>query len=82
MLWVHGELPESDKRLAIVGTRSATLWGIQMAESIAAAAAGAGVSVVSGLALGIDIAAHRGAVAHGGQTIAVLRIWHRQCHAA
>lgn len=72
VLWIAGELPDPARRVAIVGTRSATPWGLQMAESIAGAACARGVTVVSGLALGIDIAAHRGAILSGGPTIAVL----------
>ncbi|SDC57121.1 DNA-processing protein DprA [Rhodococcus tukisamuensis] len=72
VLWIQGALPDPARRIAIVGTRSATRWGASMAASIAEAAAAAGVSVVSGLALGIDIAAHRAALAAGGHTVAVL----------
>ncbi len=72
LLWVRGALPDPAPRVAIVGTRNATPWGSAMAASIAEAAAEAGVSVVSGLALGIDIAAHRATIAGGGHTIAVL----------
>lgn len=72
VLWVRGSLPDPARRIAVVGTRSATPWGARLAASIGAAAAEAGVSVVSGLALGIDIAAHRGALAVGGHTVAVL----------
>lgn len=55
-------------RVGIVGTRRATGYGLRVAEQIGAALAGAGVSVVSGLALGIDAAAHRGALGRGGAT--------------
>ena len=72
VLWVRGHLPDPDRRVAIVGTRSATPWGISMAQASARDAANAGVSVVSGLALGIDIAAHRSALAAGGHTTAIL----------
>ncbi|WP_263457795.1 DNA-protecting protein DprA [Nocardioides ochotonae] len=58
--------------MAVVGTRAATAWGARTAERIATAAAHAGVSVVSGLALGIDIAAHRAVLRAGGHTTAVL----------
>ena len=58
--------------LAIVGARSATPQGSANAEAFAAALAGAGLTVISGLALGIDAAAHRGAIDQQGGTIAVI----------
>lgn len=72
VLWLRGSLPDPARRVAVVGTRAGTPWGIEMARAIATDAAAAGVSVVSGLALGIDVAAHRAAVAAGGHTVAVL----------
>lgn len=59
------------RHVAIVGTREASPYGIRVAEQLAAAAAGAGYVVVSGLARGIDAAAHRAALAAGGATIGV-----------
>jgi len=59
-------------RVAIVGTRSATMHGLADARELAATLADAGVTVVSGLALGIDGAAHAGAVEAGGRTIGVV----------
>ncbi len=58
--------------VAIVGSRRATRAGSQFAEGLAADLAAVGLVVVSGLAFGIDAAAHRGALAGGGRTVAVL----------
>ncbi len=72
-LYFMGELPsDSDVNIAVVGTRKATHDGLLIARQIANRLARAGAVVVSGLALGIDGAAHEGAVAAGGRTIAVL----------
>lgn len=74
VLYVKGEIPKIDNKICIsvVGTRSATLYGIQMAFDISLELAKAGATVISGGALGIDSAAHKGAIQGGGKTIAVL----------
>lgn len=71
LLWVRGCLPRRPG-LAVVGTRAPTGAGAAAAAALAAAAAGRGWPVVSGLARGVDAAAHRGALAAGGVTLAVL----------
>lgn len=73
VLYYRGELQEQDRAaLAIVGSRTPTVNGIYSAEEIAASLAEQGIVVVSGLARGIDGAAHRGALRGNGRTIAVL----------
>ncbi len=73
LLFVRGQLAPSDGlAVAIVGARHATGYGKRVAEQLAGGLARAGCTVVSGLARGIDAAAHRGAIAAGGRTLAVL----------
>jgi len=73
VLYVKGKLTTQDKNsVAIVGSREATHYGIETARRLAYQLAYVGVTVVSGGARGIDTAAHQGALAAKGRTIAVL----------
>ncbi len=84
MLYYYGELPtERVKTVAIVGARKNTQYGEEIAYRLAYDLAKKGVIIVSGLAIGIDAIAHRGAVDAGGKTIGILgteieRIYPRQ----
>lgn len=72
LLYVRGTLlPEDHQALAVVGTRKATRHGRQTTYELSKRLAKQGVTIVSGLALGIDTAAHLGALDGGGRTIAV-----------
>jgi DNA processing protein len=73
VLFTRGELLETDQyAVAIVGTRKPTHYGTRMAEQLGAELAARGITVISGMAEGIDAAAHRGALRAGGRTIAVV----------
>lgn len=73
LLYVWGDLREEDRHaIAIVGSRKTTHYGTQAARQFAFQLAGSGMTVVSGLARGIDTHAHEGALAAKGRTIAVI----------
>lgn len=73
LLYVSGSLVEHDRlAVALVGSRRGTEAGRAVTEEFARELAQAGCTVVSGLARGVDAAAHRGAIAEGGRTLAVL----------
>ncbi len=73
VLYVKGELREQDAvALAFVGSRRASIYGLRSAGSLAGQAARAGFTIVSGLARGIDQAAHEAALTAGGRTIGVV----------
>jgi DNA processing protein len=73
LLYIKGDARRlAQPQLAIVGSRNATRQGAANAHAFAQALSGAGLAIVSGLALGIDTAAHEGALAGGGGTVAVI----------
>lgn len=72
-LYVRGSLAAGDRRsIGVVGTRHASIYGRETAERLSMGLTQAGFVVVSGLARGIDTAAHRGALKAGGRTLAVI----------
>ncbi|CEP69000.1 DNA recombination-mediator protein A [Moorella glycerini] len=72
LYWRGSQLPGEGLKIAIVGTRRATAYGLKVATELAAGLAAAGAGVVSGLARGIDAAAHRGAIRGNGLTWGIL----------
>lgn len=73
VLYVWGELQSRDDRgIALVGSRRATHYGLQCARKLSFQLAQSGLTILSGLALGVDAAAHEGALAAQGRTIGVL----------
>ncbi len=73
VLYARGEVTEDDEwAVAIVGTRRITAYGRQVAEDLAGTMARNGITVVSGLARGVDAVAHQACLKNGGRTLAVL----------
>ena len=73
VLYLKGDVTLLSKvGLAVVGSRAATSYGVKIARDLSGQLAAKGLVIISGLALGIDTAAHAGALAVGGETIAVL----------
>jgi DNA processing protein len=71
-LWQLGAVGPASPSVAVVGSRRATFGGVEIAQSIGRDLGAAGIQVISGMALGIDAAAHTGALEAGGTTVAVL----------
>lgn len=80
-IWVLGRLQPS-AGVAVVGTRRSTRYGVELAESFGAVIARAGWTTVSGLARGIDTAAHRGCLRLSGHAVAVLGSGIDRCYPA
>lgn len=73
VIYLRGNLlPEDEWAVAVVGTRKVTAYGRQVTEEVASALARNGVTIVSGLARGVDSIAHQAALNAGGRTLAVL----------
>ncbi len=73
VLYCDGQIESRDRQaIALVGARQATPYGLRVTETLARELSGAGFTIVSGLARGIDAAAHRAALDAGGRTIAVM----------
>jgi len=80
-LFVTGNILVSDSNaIAIVGTRRATLYGLEQCEKLSFDLALRGITIISGMARGIDTAAHRGAIKARGRTIAVLGSGHNDIY--
>ncbi len=80
-LYVNGNILEEDRNaVAIVGSRRASIYGLEMGEKLGYDLAARGITVVSGMAIGIDTAAHRGALKAKGRTIAVLGSGHNNIY--
>ena len=72
LLYVSGSLAGVEKNVAVVGSRNATAYGISATQNLCADLTAFDITIVSGMALGIDSAAHQGALAGRGKTVAVL----------
>lgn len=73
VLYIKGDLlPEDKNAIAIVGSRRASFYGLSTAEDLAYKLSSRGITIVSGMARGIDTASHKGALKAGGRTMAVL----------
>lgn len=72
VLYIRGQLRPSSSKIAVVGARLMTTYGHQVTESLTADLVASGLTIVSGLARGVDAMAHRTTLLAGGQTIAVL----------
>jgi DNA processing protein len=82
-VFVRGLLtPDDERSVAVVGTRRASAAGLARAGDVATGLVAAGYTVISGLADGVDTAAHRAALEHGGRTVAVIGTGLRRAYPA
>ena len=72
LLYVKGVIPQKNLSIGMVGARKASFYGKEMAERLAEELSRTDVQIISGMARGVDSCSHRGALKHGGSTIAVL----------
>ncbi|MDN5790447.1 MAG: DNA-protecting protein DprA [Micrococcales bacterium] len=82
LLFARGHRVDDDVAVSVVGSRKASEHGIRMAKSISDALVSMDVTVVAGLAAGIDTAAHETALSRGGRTVAVIGTGIHQCYPA
>jgi len=82
VLFARGQLVRDDAAVSVVGSREASDRGLAIASGVARELVAAGVTVVAGLALGIDTAAHRAALDAGGRTVAVIGTGINKCYPA
>ncbi|MDR1437919.1 MAG: DNA-processing protein DprA [Puniceicoccales bacterium] len=71
-IYVSGDIAPKEKSISIVGSRQCTFYGEKLANELAYELARSGFTIVSGLAIGVDMAAHLGALRAGGKTVAIL----------
>jgi DNA processing protein len=72
IIWTRGKLETKDQGVSVVGTRKPSEWALEYTDAVAKGLVAAGITVVSGLASGIDTQAHKSALDAGGRTVAVL----------
>nr|MDT0659118.1 DNA-processing protein DprA [Micromonospora sp. DSM 115978] len=80
LLFSRGDLRPHDRGIAVIGSRRASEQGLRIARTVATSLVGRGVTVVSGLAAGIDTAAHTAALGAGGRTVAVIGTGVNRCY--
>jgi DNA processing protein len=82
VIFARGELRRGDVGVSVVGSRAASSTGLEIAGSVASALAAEGFTTISGLAAGVDAAAHSAALAAGGRTVAVIGTGHHVSYPA